>query len=292
MAVYYNLTSYAWYSFSGVNYYGTETDIRLGGDALDDGTWDVGDPELASNSNTYRGYFESGGQIFLVFHGNPQGYTLIASPTASLDDYPDTFLMGDIELNTEPLPVCFAKGTFIDTPRGERRVEALQIGDQVRTSDGGVATVKWIGRQTLHKVVTRPERFEPVRVCAGALGYGVPHTDLVLTADHALILDGLAINASALVNGTTIRYEPRDSLPERVTYYHVETEDHDVILANGAGAETFIDYVDRAAFDNHDEYLALYGSEVVVKEMPMPRISAARLLPAAIRARLRIVNAA
>ena len=50
------------------------------------------------------------------------------------------------------------------------------------------------GGQTLH----------PVRVSAGALGNGLPHTELVLTADHALIIDGLAINTGALVNGTTI----------------------------------------------------------------------------------------
>ena len=79
-------------------------------------------------------------------------------------------------------------------------------------------------------------------------------------------------------------------LPERVTYYHVEAEDHDVILANGAPAETFIDYLGRKAFDNYDEYVALYGAERIIPEMARPRISSRRLVPEAIKARLGIVE--
>jgi hypothetical protein len=189
-------------------------------------------------------------------------------------------------LDTDPFAVCFAGGTLIATPNGERAVETLAIGDPVLTADGRATEVKWIGRQTLHKLFTPADRFAPVRVTAEALDNGLPHTDLVLTAEHALILDGLAINAGALVNGTTIRIEPRDSLPDRVTYYHVETEGHEVILANGAPAETFVDYVTRRAFDNHAEFVARYGDERVIDEMPLPRISSPRLVPPSIRARL------
>ena len=77
-----------------------------------------------------------------------------------------------------------------------------------------------------------------------------------------------------------------DSLPERITYYHIETQNHDVILANGAPAETFIDYTGRKAFDNFAEYIDLYGEERAIYEMDRPRVSAARLLPPDIRARL------
>nr|WP_239025556.1 Hint domain-containing protein [Roseibacterium persicicum] len=180
---------------------------------------------------------------------------------------------------------CFAPGTFIGTPSGETTVETLHIGDLVTTADGRAVPVKWIGHQTVAKLFAG-ERACPVRVAKGALGEGLPHTDLVLTADHALILDGLAINAGALVNGTTITLEPLSAVPDRVTYYHVETEDHDVILANGAAAETFIDYADRRGFDNHAEYIALYGEDRIITEMPLPRISTARLVAPALRKRL------
>ena len=99
-----------------------------------------------------------------------------------------------------------------------------------------------------------------------------------------MIVDGLAINAGCLVNGETILHEPFESLPDRVTYHHIETEAHEVVLANGMPAETYVDYVGRRAFDNHSEYLELYGEERIIAEMPRPRVSAARLVPPAIRA--------
>jgi len=182
---------------------------------------------------------------------------------------------------------CFAEGTLISTAQGPRPVENLSIADTIYTASGRPCDVKWIGRQTVYKLFCG-QRMQPVRIQAGALGDGLPHTDLTVTADHGMIVDGLVINASALVNGTTIDWVPLAELPDSFTVYHVETEDHDVILANGAAAETFIDYVGRAAFDNHGEYLELYGCERIIPEMARPRISTPRLLPDAIKARLGI----
>ncbi|WP_323764614.1 Hint domain-containing protein [Marinovum sp.] len=181
--------------------------------------------------------------------------------------------------------VCFGPGTGIATPQGRRAVETLAIGDPVVTAEGRAVPVKWIGRQTVLTALAR-ERMQPVRIRAGALGRGLPHRDLVVTADHGMILDGLVINASALVNGQSIDWVPLDELPERVTYYHVETEHHNVILAEGAASETFVDYLGRRMFDNFPEYLTLYGAERLVCEMDRPRIGSARLLPGPIRARL------
>jgi hypothetical protein len=178
--------------------------------------------------------------------------------------------------------ICFATGTGIATPDGEQAVERLRPGDLVRTADGRSVPVKWIGRQTRNKLFTPEDRLRPVRVSAGALGPGVPHANLVLTADHALILDGYAINAGALVNGTTITQEPIAALDYSVTYYHVETEAHEVILANGAPAESFVDYVSRASFDN-GAYVAV---SLPVPEMDLPRISSARLVPLHLSERL------
>ncbi len=182
---------------------------------------------------------------------------------------------------------CFVHGTRIATETGERRVEDLMIGEAIATACGRAVPVKWIGRQTVHKLFAG-SRIQPVRIQAGALGDGLPHNDLTVTADHGMVIDGLVINASALINGTTIDWVPMTELPDRVTYFHVETEDHDVILANGAPAETFIDIPGRRAFDNYQEYLDLYGAERIVAEMDRPRITSARLVPEAIKTRLRI----
>ncbi len=105
-----------------------------------------------------------------------------------------------------------------------------------------------------------------------------------------MVIEGLVINASALVNGTTIDWVPMAELPDRVTYYHVETENHDVILADSALAETHVDIPVRMAFDNYGEYIAVYGAERIVPEITMPRITSARLLPEAIKARLGIAR--
>ena len=74
---------------------------------------------------------------------------------------------------------------------------------------------------------------------------------------------------------------------ELFTVYHIETEDHDIILAEGAPAETFIDYVGRQAFDNYAEY----GGRFTARSGSSPRrpspISTPRLLPPALKAGLR-----
>lgn len=49
-----------------------------------------------------------------------------------------------------------------------------------------------------------------------------------------MIVGDYVINASALINKTTIDWVSLSELPDTFTVYHIETEAHDVILANGA----------------------------------------------------------
>ena len=192
-----------------------------------------------------------------------------------------------IGLNTtDPYNYCFLSGTLIATPSGEVPVEHLKIGDLVTTADGRAVPVKWLGEQRLRNSMFTPARMAPVCIAKGALGEGLPHGDLYVSADHGLMIDGLVINAGALVNGSTIRFVPMAEMEAYFTYYHVETEAHDVILANGTAAETFIDYAGRQVFDNYAEYEALYEAERIIPEMERPRISSARQVPPQIKARL------
>lgn len=207
----------------------------------------------------------------------------------SIDDLgallPLSVRTANLSEDSTPANFCFMDGTKIATPGGEALVEDLRIGDLVRTADGRDVPVKWIGRQHVAcpANITLDEHRAPVCIQAGALGN---HSDLYVSADHGMILDGYVINASALVNGHTIRFLGADEASERFTYYHIETEAHDVVLANGAPAETFIDVAGRTAFDNYQEYLDLYGHERIIPPLPQPRISSARLVPPAIRARV------
>ena len=183
---------------------------------------------------------------------------------------------------------CFATGTRIATPDGDKPIEMLRAGDLVLTHDGRAVPVIWRAWQS----VVNPRNLSvgrgPVRIDAGALGPDLPNGPLTVTADHALLFDDMLINAGTLVNGTTIRLLPLAGLPSMFNYWHVELENHECVVANGVPAESFIDYVGRSGFDNYGEYLALAGADRLIKEMPFARISAHRLVPPDLREALGI----
>ena len=105
--------------------------------------------------------------------------------------------------------------------------------------------IAWVGRSTVSTLFADLFRVLPIRIKANALGDNIPSRDLLLSPDHALFLDGVLVQAGALVNGTSIVRE--HDVPERFTYFHVELDDHSLILAENTPAETFIDNIDRVA---------------------------------------------
>ena len=179
--------------------------------------------------------------------------------------------------------ICFMANTHILTPSREVVVEDLQIGDLVQTYDGRSVPVRWIGRQTVVGRFAEELRL-PIRIRKGALGFNVPCRDLLVSPEHALLVDDVLINAGALVNNTSIVRER--NVAAIFTYYHVELDDHSLVLAENTPAETFVDNVDRANFDNWREYQSLYPEGKAIPEMPYPRAKASRQVPRAIRERL------
>jgi hypothetical protein len=89
---------------------------------------------------------------------------------------------------------------------------------------------------------------------AGAFGSGLPHRDLFLSPDHAVFVDAVLIPIRYLINGRSVVQEPRDE----ATYWHVELDRHDVILAEGLPCESFLDTGSRAAFENGGPVIQLY----------------------------------
>jgi hypothetical protein len=75
----------------------------------------------------------------------------------------------------------------------------------------------------------------------------VPHCDLRVTKAHALYLDGVLVPVEFLINHHTIVW---DDHAREVTLYHIELQTHDVLMANGAPAESYRDDGNRWLFQN------------------------------------------
>jgi Hint domain-containing protein len=156
---------------------------------------------------------------------------------------------------------CFLKGTQILTPQGERPIEDLQIGEMVTTVSGEAKPVKWIGRMRFERDgrASWDDEAAPVKIARGAFNGDLPDRDLYVSFHHCLYINGLLIPARDLINGSSITQLSSMGV-DVLEYLHIELDDHDVILANGVPAETLEGNVDRADFDNFEEYVTLYGA--------------------------------
>lgn len=180
--------------------------------------------------------------------------------------------------------LCFYPGTMIATPSGDVAVETLSIGDLVLRQDGSAASVRWMGRNTASTFFGDSNKVLPIRIRKDALAENVPSRDLLVSPDHAVLVDDILVQAGALVNGSSIVRET--DVPPKFVYYHIELADHALIMAENTPSETFIDNVDRMAFDNWAEHEALYGDRPALTELGLPRAKSPRQMPAATRRRL------
>ncbi|MEI7709921.1 MAG: Hint domain-containing protein [Rhodospirillales bacterium] len=148
---------------------------------------------------------------------------------------------------TEITALCFLPDTLIETPDGQVRVQDLKTGDIVTTFSGAHRPISWIGTGSV--LATRGKRgpATPVIVRKHALGHGMPFYDLRVTKGHSFLLDGVLIPVEFLVNHRTIEWDDR---AKEVTLYHVELETHDILIANGAPAESYRDDGNRWLFQN------------------------------------------
>jgi hypothetical protein len=148
---------------------------------------------------------------------------------------------------TEVTATCYAAGTRILTPTGEVPIERLREGDLVQTVSGRTQPIRWIGHRRVD-FRRHPERRRilPVRIAAHAFGPGQPKRDLLLSPDHAVFLEDVLIPVRHLIDGrTVVQIEC-----QVMTYYHIELPRHDVVLADGLPAESYLEAGARDAFAN------------------------------------------
>ena len=143
---------------------------------------------------------------------------------------------------------CFAAGTRIMTEHGDAAIETLRVGDRVRTLLGGsLQPVVWIGKRVVDcRRHPKPHLVWPVRVAGGAFGPARPHRELFLSPDHAVYVNDVLIPIKCLINGHSVRQVPVDT----VAYYHLELARHDILLAEGLPAESFLDMKDGSNYAN------------------------------------------
>ncbi len=139
---------------------------------------------------------------------------------------------------------CYVAGTRIATEDGDRPIEQLQVGDRVFTRDHGLQPIRWIGNSTVRAV----GKLAPVRFTQGALGQNAPERDLLVSRQHRMLVSSAvcermfgsteilvpAIKLTAL-QGVFVEEQAAP-----LTYYHLMTDQHDIIYAEGVPSETML----------------------------------------------------
>ena len=134
---------------------------------------------------------------------------------------------------------CFLRGTKILTDVDETAIENLGVGDMVSTVSGELRAIKRVISWTAERKPNRDwtDDVAPIKICRSALAPNVPHRDLYLSPGHALYLDGVLIAVQGLVNDRSIVRCSKGE-EDRLTYFQLELEDHQVIFAEGAPVES------------------------------------------------------
>jgi hypothetical protein len=186
--------------------------------------------------------------------------------------------------NEMPTPgtsnICFLAGTRILTPRGAQSIETLKVGDIVNTASGKKLPVKWVGIQSVDINSNRNLiKSNPVVIKTDALGEGIPSSDLRVSPNHAIYVEGLLINGGALVNGVNIYQEVPT---EDFKYYHIELDSHELVIAENTWAESYLPQNEnRDDFDNAAEFDQQYpdGRKLILWPLDYPRISSQNKVP-------------
>lgn len=156
---------------------------------------------------------------------------------------------------------CFARGTRLETDRGDIPVEEIEEESLVRTLDNGLQPV----RRVLSKRVEGLGTLAPVVFRAGVLDNV---RDLVVSPHHRVLMSGwqaelvagcpeALVMAKDVVNGKTVLRLPM----AEVEYFHLLFDRHEILFAEGAATESYHPLLQDSqtrAPDTQAEILALF----------------------------------
>lgn len=133
---------------------------------------------------------------------------------------------------------CFALGTHILTPMGDKLIQDLKIGDLVETLDHGAQPIRAKGQRRFEAA----EPNAPIRFRAGVLNN---EHDLCVTPNHRIRFSGwqadllfgegeVLVAARDFVNGSTVTRE----IGATVSYAYLELDHHAIIFAERVPVES------------------------------------------------------
>ncbi|SMO76709.1 Hint domain-containing protein [Ruegeria faecimaris] len=159
---------------------------------------------------------------------------------------------GTYTVNTTPTPgtiPCLTAGTLIATDQGPVLIESLKQGDRVLTDHGCTQPLSQIIRRHVSvRDLRRNPKLYPVRICAGALGQGLPRRDLLVSRQHRMLISSAIVKRmferpEVLVSAIKLVELPGIYVDDRiteVTYFHLVFSEHEVIYADGAPTESLL----------------------------------------------------
>jgi hypothetical protein len=159
---------------------------------------------------------------------------------------------GGVSYDTQNTPdpgniTCFTTGTHISTKIGPIKVENLAQGMQVLTFDGTYKTLKKLFRKAVsHATLRNNPKLYPVRICAGAMGGGLPHQDILVSRQHRMVVSSPITKRmfdaeTVLIAAIKLTKMPSiyvDTSVTSVEYFHLLFDDHEVVFAEGAPSES------------------------------------------------------
>ena len=172
------------------------------------------------------------------------GYLDTGQSLESTDDCSSYQVQASPNQGTIP---CYAPGTLIETSRGPERVELLVPGDMVRTLDHGFQPIRWVSRRAQSFERCRRDA-QPVLVKAGAFGPDQPYRDLVVSAQHRLLVGGRCqlenrFGAEALAPAKSLTATARIRFmagKKSMIWVHFACARHGIVYANGCLSESLL----------------------------------------------------
>lgn len=194
----------------------------------------------------------------------PAKGVVLDNATYNVNDPTNNPLKVTYKDNNTYIGACFLSGSMIRTTNGEVAVEDVRIGDEViafdwRNNTDIVRPVVWVGKAhvNVRHGLADDEAGWPVRILKDAIADGVPYKDMLITAEHCLFFKDCFVPVRMLVNGVSIFY---DKSITSYDYYHVETDQHSVITADGMLTESYLDTGNRSSFRQEGKIATLRGA--------------------------------